>query len=75
MSETLDKTFDRPSSAPEGAGDRRAQDLAALLHFSAYIAREAARLGLPVAAERARMIEQDLLRSLVRDTDLKDNCN
>ncbi|BDA83302.1 hypothetical protein Sa4125_08440 [Aureimonas sp. SA4125] len=51
---------------------QRAKDVAALLHFSIYIAKEASRLGIPAAAEKARMIEEDLLLALVRDTDGKD---
>jgi hypothetical protein len=73
MSFTLDEPLDRVDRDGDDTGNRRAQDVAALLHFSTYIAREATRLGLPVAAERARMIEQDLLLSLVCPTELKDN--
>lgn len=44
--------------------DQTADDIAALVHFSAYIAREARRLGHPNAAETARMLERELLSLL-----------
>lgn len=44
--------------------DRYAADVAALVHFSAYIAREARRLGLPAAAEKARVMQSELLSAL-----------
>ena len=51
MSFTLDEPLDRVDRDGDDTGNRRAQDVAALLHFSTYIAREATRLGLPVAAD------------------------
>lgn len=48
------------------APERSVEDIAALVHFSAYIAKEANRLGFPCAAERARVIESELLMALER---------
>ena len=44
--------------------DRYAEDIAALAHFSDYIAREARRLGLCDAAEKARLVQSELLSAL-----------
>ena len=51
-------------AAPENDGARYAEDVAALAHFSAYIAKEARRLGLPDAAEKARVVQCELLSAL-----------
>lgn len=48
----------------DGDGERFAEDVAALAHFSAYIAKEARRLGLPAAAEKARVVQSELLLAL-----------
>jgi hypothetical protein len=48
--------------APEN--DRYAEDVAALVHFSDYIAKEARRLGLCDAAEKARLVQRELLSAL-----------
>lgn len=53
------ESFPQPSPA-----NRHAEDVAALLHFSSYIAKEAQRLGLTDAADKARLIEMELLRAL-----------
>ena len=49
---------------PNDSGERYAEDVAALAHFSAYIAKEARRLGLPAAAEKARVVQSELLLAL-----------
>ena len=56
-----DQKFRTPS---EPDAERYAEDVAALAHFSAYIANEARRLGLPSTAEKARLVQCELLSAL-----------
>lgn len=56
------------------APERYVEDVAALVHFSSYIAREAKRLGFPGAAEKARVIECEFLSALGRRDLANDSC-
>ena len=58
---STDQKFRAPS---ETDGERYAKDVAALAHFSAYIANEARRLGLSGTAEKARAVQCELLSAL-----------
>lgn len=46
------------------SSERDAEDIAALAHFSGYLAKEASRLGLPDAAAMAQVIQCQLLSAL-----------
>ncbi|MBC8129439.1 MAG: hypothetical protein H7Y08_03845 [Rhizobiaceae bacterium] len=60
----MSRAADTFVTAPDLADGRYAEDVAALVQFSGYIAREAKRLGLAEAAEKARLVERDLLSAL-----------